>query len=227
MNEEEWLSSVDPAPMLRFLQERQTSERKLRLLACACCRQIWDQLPDRRSRHAVEVAERFADGRASEVELGRALAPALAAVSETAQPAWAAYWAANKKAGGPLENVFDAAAAAAARLAVQEASSGRADAWHAMQATSARNQAALVREVIGNPFRPVVVEPRWLTWAAGLVPQFAEGVYEDRAFDRMPVLGDAREEAGCTDEVMLRHCRHSPAEHVRGCWVVDALLARE
>src|SRR5262245_6333353 len=43
--------------------------RKLRLFACACCRQVWDLLDDRRMRRAVEVAEQFAEGLASKEEL--------------------------------------------------------------------------------------------------------------------------------------------------------------
>jgi len=57
------------------------------------------------------------------------------------------------------------------------------------------------------------------------VVQLAEGIYEDRAFDSMPVLGDALEDAGCADEAILRHCRQAD-EHVRGCWVVDLILNR-
>jgi hypothetical protein len=42
----------------------------------------------------------------------------------------------------------------------------------------------------------------------------------------MPILGDALEEAGCSDTTILDHCRQ-PAEHVRGCWLVDRILGRE
>ena len=72
MNEGDWLTCDDTTPMLRFLLEHPTSERKLRLLACACCRRIWHLLRDPRSREAVEVAERYADEQATLRELGQA-----------------------------------------------------------------------------------------------------------------------------------------------------------
>jgi hypothetical protein len=84
-------------------------------------------------------------------------------------------------------------------------------------------QAALLRDLFGNPFRPVTVQPAWLTWNSATVPKIAQAIYDEQTFDRMPILADALEEAGCTEQSMLDHCR-SGGEHVRGCWVVDALL---
>src|SRR5688500_1818402 len=110
MTESDWRTSTDPTPMLAYLKEH-ASERKMRLLACACCRRIWEHLPDPRSRRAVEVAERFADDRATPRDLGHARNAALVAGTG---PAWAAYWAANIKAAGPIWNVFAAAAPAVA-----------------------------------------------------------------------------------------------------------------
>jgi hypothetical protein len=80
-----------------------------------------------------------------------------------------------------------------------------------------------IRDLFGNPFRPVTVDPAWLTRN---VIAIAEGIYEDRAFDGMPILADDLEESGCDDAEILDHCR-SPAEHVRGCWVIDAILGKE
>ena len=88
MNEQDWLSCTDPTPMLRFLEEGRVSERKGRLLACAACRQIWRLLPDPRSRQAVVVAERYADGQASAVELAQVRTHALKVASPAAQQAW-------------------------------------------------------------------------------------------------------------------------------------------
>ncbi len=63
----------------------------------------------------------------------------------------------------------------------------------------------------------------WLAWNGGTVQKVAQSIYDERAFDRMPILADALEEAGCTNQDILGHCRQ-PREHVRGCWVVDLLL---
>ena len=68
MTEEEWLICRDLTRMSHLLAERY-SERKRRLFACACCRRIWHLLADPRSRRAVEVAERYADGTATAGEL--------------------------------------------------------------------------------------------------------------------------------------------------------------
>jgi hypothetical protein len=82
--------------------------------------------------------------------------------------------------------------------------------------------AELVREIFGNPFRPVTLDPRWLDWNESVVPRIARVIYRKRCFRNMPILADALEEAGCNDEELLMHCRAS-VEHVRGCWVVDLL----
>jgi hypothetical protein len=80
-----------------------------------------------------------------------------------------------------------------------------------------------LRAIFGNPFRPVAFDPRWRTAdAVGL----ARGIYDERAFDRLPLLADALMDTGCADEQMLEHCR-SEGPHVRGCWVVDLVLGKE
>jgi len=86
-----------------------------------------------------------------------------------------------------------------------------------------RSVAPIVREIFGNPFHPVAVEPRWQTET---VVAIATGIYAERAFDRLPILADALEEAGCDNGDVLSHCR-GPGPHVRGCWVVDLLLRKE
>ncbi len=84
-------------------------------------------------------------------------------------------------------------------------------------------QATLLRDIFGNPFRPVTLDPAWLT---SDVLALARGIYEERAFDRMPILADALQDAGCTNEEVLKHCRNTSLTHVRGCWVVDLVLGK-
>ncbi len=83
-------------------------------------------------------------------------------------------------------------------------------------------QANLLRDIFGNPFHPVALDPAWRTEA---VVALARAVYDDRAFDRLPVLADALEDAGCADADVLAHCR-GDGPHVRGCWVVDLILGK-
>jgi hypothetical protein len=90
-----------------------------------------------------------------------------------------------------------------------------------------RHQANLLRCIFGNPKQP---KPRRnlarLMWNTAPIPALAQVIYEQRAFDRMPILADALEEAGCDNEPIITHCRQ-PAEHTRGCWVLDWVLAKK
>ena len=83
-------------------------------------------------------------------------------------------------------------------------------------------QADLLRDIFGNPFHSAELQPDWLT---SDVLTLARGIYDARAFDRMPILADALQDAGCDDTSLLDHCRE-PGDHVRGCWVIDRLLGR-
>jgi hypothetical protein len=87
-------------------------------------------------------------------------------------------------------------------------------------------QCEILRDFFGDPFRSVAVEPSWLTWNDGTVPKLAQAIYDERAFDRLPILADTLEEARCTNADILGHCRQS-LQHVRGCWVVDLILGKE
>ncbi|HWG41472.1 MAG TPA: hypothetical protein VN688_01715 [Gemmataceae bacterium] len=84
---------------------------------------------------------------------------------------------------------------------------------------------SILRDMFDNPFRTISVNSLWLGWNDNTVPRLAQAIYEQRAFDRLPILADALEEAGCTNADILNHCRQ-PGEHVRGCWVVDLMLGK-
>jgi hypothetical protein len=204
MTESEWLTSWQPVQLLQYLGDR-PADRSLRLFACAAARQILHMLRDARSRQAVEVAERYADGLADEDELQTAGARA-AHLADEMQSAGATGWNAARTTA--------LTAAAAASVAAQRAAAAAAD-------------ADTVREVFGNPFRPrPAVESEWLAWNGAVVPKLARSMYDERRFTDMPVLADALEDAGCDDADLLEHLR-GPARHVRGCWAVDLLLGKE
>jgi hypothetical protein len=97
--------------------------------------------------------------------------------------------------------------------------------WSVGDEQERAEQAELLREIFGNPFRPVVLDPTWLAWGGGTAARLAVTAYAENAFDRLPVLADALEEAGCTALQILEHLRR-PGPHVRGCWAVDHLLQR-
>jgi len=87
----------------------------------------------------------------------------------------------------------------------------------------ARRQSDIVRDIFGNPFRPITLDPTWLTTnVVGIV----RTIYDERAFQNLPILADALEDVGCDHADILNHCRQ-PGEHVRGCWVVDLLLDKK
>jgi hypothetical protein len=237
MTEAEWLASDDPARMLTFIgdwlgnKRRKAGRRKLRLFGCACARQLWPQMTDPRSRHAVEVAERLADGQASAHEVEHASADAGAAETEiTFRRLVGGRECQETVPGGEwLEDDERMAALGACRVlsshvgqfayAGRVVTYGEASPEYPVFRIRCSWQAAALRCVFGNPFRPVVVEPAWRTREALAL---AASIYEERAYDCLPILADALEEAGCTDADVLGHCRQ-PGEHVRGCWVVDLI----
>jgi hypothetical protein len=210
MTEAEWLECKDPVGMLEFVR-RGASERKLRLFAVACCRRLEVWLPDQRSWDSVQVAELFADGIGSPADLLLARRDAEASFRE------------DRAAFG---------AVAATSLAAWDAAQGAVEAvdylgWDVHEEGEEREigQASLARDIF-NPFRRVRISPFWLLFQEGAVPKLVRTIYDDRAFDRLPLLADALDDGGCTNADILSHCR-SPGPHMRGCWVIDLLLDRE
>jgi hypothetical protein len=198
MTEAEWLAGDDLGSMLHHAV-RWASARKLRLFACGCCRRIWPLINDR-GRYAVETSERYADGQARPKELK------------------AAYAAATRMSAGY-----------AAHPGLKKSRLFATGLWAARQSGDVNQeyqaQVDLLRDIIGNPFRTVEVNPAWLAWNDGTVRNMAEAIYEERTFDQMPILADALEDAGCDNAEILHHCRQ-PGVHVRGCWVSDLLLGK-
>jgi hypothetical protein len=225
MDEMEWLKSTEIEPMVRHLWRTGVGPngRKMRLFACACCRQMWRLVKDERSRAAVETSELYADGKATAKGLAAAAREANRAADELAFEAsvsmrlakWAArdaattaWWAAQRHL-----DVLETAKAA------QSAVTYTPD--------RPKDQGLLLRDIFGNPFRPAPsIERATLAWNDSTVVRLATAIYEERSFDRMAILADALEEAGCEDSEIPGHCRQLGAVHVRGCHVIDWLLGK-
>jgi hypothetical protein len=239
VEEESWLICQDPGQMLGY-PPAEFSRRKLELFLCGCCRRLWGvwRLPDDPlALSAVEAAERHADGAAGDAELlalARTLDSSLrggaasADVQLVRQAALETARACPELRMHPTLARYVTAAAEWARMGGRHGSPGELVLMSDLKVRDweTSGQAALLRDVVGNPFRTVAVDPAWRTWSDGLTVRLARAIYEERAFGRLPFLADALEEAGCDDDAILRHCRER-AEHARGCWVVDQLLRRE
>ncbi|VTR96326.1 Uncharacterized protein OS=Sorangium cellulosum (strain So ce56) GN=sce5710 PE=4 SV=1 [Gemmata massiliana] len=223
MTEAEWLACEDLDRRLTFLCGKET-QRKLRLFGIACCRGTVDEITHRRNQPALALAERFADGFATQSERRKQYAlltsdagdyaPDVCVVSVLHRHASfaareASYWA-LVVAGVVADNLV-------------RTQDERPPAIQWAHAQEAARQTDLIRDIFGNPFRPVTFSPDWGTSTAVAL---ASQMYESRDFGAMPILADALQDAGCDNTDVLDHCR-DPGPHVRGCWVVDLVLGKE
>ena len=220
MTESDWKSCTDPQKMLLFLRNSgKASDRKLRLFACAFGRAV------RESQHllgpsTVAVAERYADGLASDQDMA----------SERRR------WACSPEEWGPVApSAYDGAWAAVDWLTgLERRWRGDPDSFFPIPADAVLKRSVLLLRDIFGPlsFRKVTIDPTWNVWNDGTVKKLAQAAYEKRSLPdgtldlaRLAVLADALEEAGCSDEEILGHLR-GPGPHVRGCHVIDLLLGR-
>jgi hypothetical protein len=244
MTEAEWLACSDPKAMLAFLRG-QVSERKLRLFAAACCRTVWNLLPDKRCRLAVEVAERFADGLATPEELSAAHADCERAwqqckrvnASGFLDVGYLAAQCAKNVAYDPQTVIKTKTVGRAAKgkevepilprdvypgYAADSAASARAAELGARQEAIVQKertvQAQLLRDICGNLFKPHSRSARW----SPAVLRHAKAQYSDN--HSVTALGKALADAGRTE--LSEHFTEQPA-HPKGCWVVDLILGKE
>jgi hypothetical protein len=225
-------------------------ERKFRLFLCAGCRALWDRLPDPATRRAVEVAEQFADAEAFAEDLADARRGAEELCWQLGQERDAA------EAASPHARNFESfwrlvcrmyGAQAAAHATNEPGTYFSTGQYHpsdlfqhtrlyggyfalhqaftneALEDTACPALDLLWADLSGGLAQQTPFDPAWRTSDAVAL---ARGIYAERAFDRMPILADALQDAGCTDRVVLLHCR-GPFVHVRGCWVVDLVLGKE
>jgi len=207
--------------MLRLLGEA-ASERKLRLFACCSAELAWRSMLQRDVPAPLELAWAAADDSSRESELS-------AEAPKPTGPASAAPDLAEWFADQALEAACrpqGARSASQARHAV-EALAVRLAADNEQDTASASQEArtalaSFLRDIFGNPFRPVMFPPDWRT---DTTVALAHTMYDSRDFSAMPILADALQDAGCPHEDVLNHCRFGGV-HVRGCWVVDLVLGR-
>ncbi len=182
--------------------DRAPTARQRRLLYTAVARTEFDWCRDQWFQLAIEVAEQWADTDRPPFgvdDIVRSLPRPVPRISS-------ASWDAQQVAANCL-NVAPSISAVrfgGFRPATQHAF---ADAY---------------RELFPNPFVTLDWNPDWHTT---IVRDLSRHIYSAREFGTMPILADALQDAGCDNECILGHCRAS-TPHVRGCWVLDALLGK-
>jgi hypothetical protein len=180
---------------------------------------FWDDIPEGELRGAVEAAERDEDGLAGQYELDGYRSQfqkyPLRIIPELRE------WV-QVRGNWWLFNLVCTSIEPGHRLTSLPQSWERE--WWESNPAVRKPAPRLLRDIFGPlPFRAVTVDPRWLTSTAVAL---ARTIYEDRAFDRLPILADALEEAGCDNTDVLSHLR-GDGPHVRGCWVLDLVLGKE
>ncbi len=223
-NEAEWLGG-NPHDMIRCVVRLATDRgivfhmtpsaavRKLRLFYCACCRLRWELLPIA-VREVVEVVERYADGRVN-AQLLRAARRIAQDAERATRPVWTP--------GGYPPGAWDVTSTIGLAVAATEIHTQ----LHLMNVRDGSpvkdaEQLTLLRDIFENPFRPIALAGAWFT---PTVVTLARVIRTQRAFDLMPVLGDALQDTGCDRADILGHC-YEVGSHAVGCWLVDRLAAK-
>jgi hypothetical protein len=220
MTEAEWLTTRDTAAMERFLFALPTppSERKWRLLGGACARQVISRVPTRMFATAMEWIEYCTDNPGATTKTLELLRDDL-----------------EQRLGGPGFGLWRIGNVSRLLQLLLTSDCPRPN-WPgdvrrivgqiAKPHSSADAQRQLLRDIMGNPFRQAIIEPLCLTWQDGQIVRLAELIYNEQQWNDLPILADALEDAGCTDETILSHCRN-PGLHARGCWLLDGLLCKQ
>jgi len=189
--------------MLDHLGNMET-ERKCRLCSVAFCQRLKPHLFPESVQSVLEVAARFADGLATEDER---------------EAAWQLV-ATSSPMSGPLHMIAIGQTSSDIDFVIENLAWGGSELEPEDELAV---QAAILRDIFGNPFRPVTFSPAWLT-DTGVA--LARQMYESREFSAMPILADALQDAGCDTADILDHCRDTQLTHARGCWVIDRVLGK-
>jgi hypothetical protein len=207
MTDAKWLKSKDPRQMLAFVAGK-AHERKLWLFVLACCWRVSYVLHATHDGDALDAMEHLVDTPFTSEQVGE-----MVRRMHLHLPLTAGHHLDRRDWVGFLDVLTTAIKMTPNRL----------ESWYWPITT--RAHVGLLRDIFGNPFRAPTIEPSCLAWNNGTVRNLAQAIYADRAFDRLPILADALEDACCTATDILAHCRGG-GEHVKGCWVVDLLLGK-
>jgi hypothetical protein len=198
MTEAEWLAATDPATVLRgALGTLRTRSRVLRLFAANFWAWHADRLDAGPTRDGLRKRAGQMEAWADTGRLPRGL----------------------RARDYPPDGVFFHKLATRAAEATADAWT-----WRARGPDSAATLVGILRDIYGNPFRPIAFAPAWRT---DTVVTLARQMYESRDFGAMPILADALQDAECDSSDILDHCRDPKAVHARGCWVCDLVLGKE
>jgi hypothetical protein len=243
MTEAEWLACDEPRRMLDHLRG-QAGDRGLWLFVAAVCGRGSSFFPAEINRTVVAIAEALAE---------HTTLPGDVAAAHEAALRWKERFVAEQDferaasmrdlqdtllrlgVGGGGRHALSAARWAQALPGLSTLWRGWEDARRAApwptdpECSEARPghrrfQAALLRDLF-HPFGPVTLAPGWLTADSGAARNLAAAIYAERAFERLPILADALEDAGCADPDLIGHLR-GPGPHVLGCWALDLVLGK-
>jgi hypothetical protein len=218
MIEAEWPTSTEPDSMLYQIRDTAT-DRKLRLFAIACAKHNPLLPQDHQASWLIAMAEQYVEGAIDPYRLESARREA----ERLAEDYWLDAWGGIGRA---ILVPITVQVAVADPLEIRSVWHMAKSVWDAGdEAIERRWLASVLRDLFGNPWHPVSLDPMLRRWNGGVAVTLAQEMYESCEFSRAPLLGDMLEDAGCTDPQVLEHLR-GPGPHVRGCWVVDLLLGK-
>ncbi|MFO0824399.1 MAG: hypothetical protein U0792_15005 [Gemmataceae bacterium] len=237
MTEAEWLACDDPYRLMLY-GPRRASRRQCLLAICGYARRIERYIPHRTVVLYLTECEQAADGLASIDNTNDGIHNRLQALS----PSFPKESPHHRLSTSLLACLFTAAMekpyihpasyqsvrGAVTNLMGIDPSNDElnprlhSESWRVAWEQEGTAQVNIIRDIFGNPFRPVAFDAEWRTSTAVAL---AQQMYESRDFSTMPILADALQDAGCVNEDILNHCR-GDGPHVRGCWVVDMLLGK-
>lgn len=220
MTEKGWLRSSSVPAMLGHLRPEGRWDRQVGLFLVACCRQVEHLIAAPHLPQILAAGERYAEGLISSSTMQRWLSKLPELKYPNGGAAWTALWYLINRRYDYHPGRVVGALVAEARRGKQR---GKAE---ALAAAAEGHLCDLLRDVVGNAFRPRPAhDPAWLAVNGGIVSRLATNAYQDRAFADLPILADGLEDAGCADADLLEHLR-GPGPHVRGCWALDVVLGK-